>query len=223
MAEELAKPYLPPTTRPLDPVRQRLDQVIPGVNVTKMPLSKVLEYIGEASGVNLHVDWGALEAAGIAPDTPVTLNLQQLPASQVLTRVLRDVGGGNILLRYRIEDGIVDVSTADDLSRHQVARVYHVRDLIEDALARDRRLNEAAAKKTEDDAVNELMKFLAEAVEPLTWDGPPIAHYFGGRLIVTRAPEQQDEVLGVLTALRRGGMSGGAFQLPRGRSSKNQP
>jgi hypothetical protein len=81
--------------------------------------------------------------------------------------------------------------------------VYDVRDLIEDALTRDRRLNGAAAKKTEDDAVNELMKLLADAVEPLTWDGPPIAHYFSGRLIVTRAPEQQDQVLGVLAALRR--------------------
>lgn len=203
IVEELARPHLPPTTRQVDPVRRRLDRVIAGVDVSKMPLSKVLAHVGEASGVNLHVNWRALEAAGIEANTPVTLKLQQLPAIQLLRRVLEDAGGGNIELAYRVEDGVVEVSTAEDLSRHTVTRVYDVRDLVDDALARDRRLNGAAAKRTEAAVADELMILLKESVEPLTWDGPPFARYFGGRLIVTWPPEKHDEAQGMLAALRR--------------------
>jgi hypothetical protein len=203
MIEELAQPYLPPTTRLVDPARRRLDRVVPGVDVTKMPLTKVLGYVGEASGVNLHVNWRALEAAGIEANEPVTLKVQNVPAVQLLKRVLADAGGGNIMLTYRVEEGVVEVSTAEDLSRHTVTRVYDVRDLIDDALARDRRLNGAAAKRTEAAVADELMLLIKESVEPLTWDGPPFVRYFGGRLIVTWPPEQQDAAQGILTALRR--------------------
>jgi hypothetical protein len=203
-ADERAAPYLPPATRPDEHVRGQLDQVIAGVSVTNAPLDQVLADLARASGVNVHVHWRALEAAGIAADMPVTLNLRQLPASRVLTHVLEEAGGGNVALRYRIEQGVVEVSTAEELSTYTVTRIYDVRDLIEDVLARDRRLNGAGAKKTEEDAVNETVNMLREAVEPGTWDGPPLAHHFAGHLIVTRSPEVQDKLLGVLTALRRG-------------------
>jgi hypothetical protein len=221
MAEELATPYLPPTTRRVDPVRQRLDRPIPRLNVTRMPLDKVLDRVADASGVNLHVHWRALEAAGIPSDLPVTLNLQELAASQVLTRVLKEVGGGNIALKYRIEEGVVEVSTADDVSRHEVTRIYDVRDIIEDVLARDRRLHGPARTQTEDGVVGLLMEVLKESVEPSVFDGPPIARYFGGRLVVTRPPEMQDQVLGVLTALRQGN-EGRGYPIPQDRTSKDQ-
>jgi hypothetical protein len=108
------------------------------------------------------------------------------------------------MLGYRIDEGVVEVSTAEELSRHTVTRVYDVRDIVDDVLARDRRLNGAGAKKTEDDVVNEMMNAVKDAVEGMTWDGPPFGNYFAGRLIVTRAPEVQDRVTGVLSAMRRG-------------------
>jgi hypothetical protein len=94
-----------------------------------VPLEQVIEFMRELAGSSIHVKWAALEAAGVNKDTPVNVRLVEVPAAKALQVILEDVGGVN-RLEYVVEDGVIVISTRDDLSRRTVTRVYDVRDLV---------------------------------------------------------------------------------------------
>src|SRR5213075_3147633 len=75
-------------------------------------------------------NWRALEAAGINKDAPVTARLKDVRFSKALNTILSDVGGGNIKLTYTIDEGVITVSTADDLAKNVVTRVFDICDLL---------------------------------------------------------------------------------------------
>lgn len=202
VAEALGADDRSPATRMLDDaVRKKLATPIPAVTHAKAPLDEVLDSWAAAADVNLHVQWRALEAAGINEDAPITINLRGVPAEQVLRRVLEDVGGGNIKLEYRVDEGVVDVSTAEEMARYRVTRVYDVRDLLDASLAQDRELHGAAAEQTDQDVAVGLVTMIEQSMGP-TWDGPQTIGYFAGRLIVNKPQAEQDRILKLLTAMR---------------------
>jgi len=94
-----------------------------------VPLEQVIEFMREVTGSSIHVKWAALEAVGVNRDTPVNVRLHEVAAAKALQVILEDVGGVN-RLEYVVEDGVIVISTHDDLSRRMVTRVYDVRDLL---------------------------------------------------------------------------------------------
>jgi hypothetical protein len=131
----------------------------------------------------------------------------------VLKSALKDVGGGNrnsgqIMLAYRIDEGIVKISTADDLAKETCTRIYDVRDLIEEAVLHGRGISNAKeGETTEQEATDALARLIEEAVDPVSWrDAGGMSgglRALAGRFIVTQTPENQEQVLGLLTAMRR--------------------
>jgi hypothetical protein len=206
--DDLAGSYLP-ATQP-DPVRQKLVQTSARINVKEMRFDKVVTYLSEITGANFYVDWRALEAAGIDSQATVTLDLQGVPVSAVLKAALKELGGGtsgNIMLAYQIDDGVVKISTADDLAKETSTRIYDVRDLIEEEVVRSRRPQSGRENETtEQEATDGLARLLQEAVDPTTWRDAGGStgglRAFAGRLIVTQTPDNHDQSLGLLTALR---------------------
>lgn len=207
-----------PTTQP-DPTRQKLDNILAKVEIKGGRLDKLLAFIAQSTNVNMAVNWRALEAAGFPPDCPITLNLQQLPARVILNQVLAELSGGTIKLAYRIKDGIVIVSTADDLERDVVTRVYDVRDIVAEAIARTNPPQDKPAKPTTtqsnlcfgtaatvQDASDNLVKLIQETIEPTIWrdaggsDGGIRA--FAGNLIVTLPIERHEDLQQLLARLR---------------------
>jgi hypothetical protein len=184
--DDLALP-LAPTTRP-DPARARLETVI-GLASPGSSVKDVLEYVARETGANMVVNWRALEMAGIAGDAPVTLELRRVPGRVVLDEVLSQVGGGVIKLGYRVVDGVVVVSTADELRRYKETRVYDVRDLIGGP-----------------GGLDEITKLLRHVTEPAGWDEPGGSYQWlgamNGRLIVTDTPEMHARVVELLGGLR---------------------
>src|SRR5690606_8856424 len=69
----------------------RLRDPIP-VDFNAARLEAVLEYFRNVTGVNLFVNWSALETAGVERDTVVTLQLSNVPAEQALRLVLQQAG-----------------------------------------------------------------------------------------------------------------------------------
>jgi hypothetical protein len=202
MGEALGGSFLP-TTRP-DPVRARLERLrLERVEVKGMRLDKLLAWFAEATGVNFYVDWRGLEAAGINGDMAVTLNLHDVAASAALNAALHDAGGGNILLAYRVEEGVVHVSTADVLAHDVSTRVYDVRDLIEERMA------QGGGGVGVQEAGDALARLVTETIAPTVWrvsggtggDVRPL----GGRLVVTLSPELHEQLAEFLAALRRTG------------------
>ena len=93
----------------------RLNQPIP-INFESNRLVNVLDYFRNVAGVNVFVDWPALEQAGVDQDTLVSLSLQDVVASEALRLVLHQVSYGNgDRVEFCVIDGVVTVSTAGDL------------------------------------------------------------------------------------------------------------
>jgi len=89
-----------------------------------------MDYIGGLSPMQVVVRWQVLEDAGIERDKPVTMNVQDLRLSQVLWMVLKEAGGTDLPLAYRASGRILTISTAEDLGKEMVVRVYDVSDLL---------------------------------------------------------------------------------------------
>lgn len=213
---ELGQEYLP-TTQP-DPARVKLDHTIARVSVKELRFEKLITYLSDLTGLSFNVDWRHLESAGINADATVTLDLQGVPASVVLKAALADLGGGTIALGYRAANGVVKISTVDELSRETPTRIYNVRDIIEQAIAQGALDRPPAARSqarqqaddsalTEQEATDALARLIEESIDPVSWrdNGGTSGgiRAFAGRLIVTQTPENHEMILGLLAAFRR--------------------
>jgi hypothetical protein len=202
---ELGKPMIP-STQP-DPVAQRLAMVLDRFEYKDKTLDQVIDLLAERTGCNFFIEWPALEGSGTERDPKGTLILRNLSAAAALKLVLTDFAPGLNHLGYRVEDGIVRITTADQLSQTMVIRVYDVRDLVQTDLDRHRASDHAPDQPSDDEAGGaSLAKLLEEKIEPATWrtaGGQADVGYFAGRLIVNQTPENQETINQLLAAIRR--------------------
>ncbi|QQE10394.1 hypothetical protein JD969_12885 [Planctomycetota bacterium] len=112
-------------------VTRKLAEPIP-VEFDNWQLVNALNFIRKTTGVNLFVNWPALENAGIDRDTLVDLQLSNIPAEQALKLVLQQVSAEVEFdpLGYSINNGILTVSTERDLQKETDIRTYDIRDLL---------------------------------------------------------------------------------------------
>jgi beta-lactamase regulating signal transducer with metallopeptidase domain len=98
----------------------------------KKPLQKV-DFNGmglrDATGVDILVEWSALEQAGIPRDAPVTVRLREpTPADALIPLMFRASG---LPLRYEIDKGVVIIGpSATTRAAPAVTYVYDVADLV---------------------------------------------------------------------------------------------
>lgn len=191
-------------TRP-DPTAQKLEKIIQSVEVKKGRLDRLLAFLADSTGVNMAVNWRTLKAAGISHDCPLTLNLQKLPARVMLNEALRQAGGGNVSIRYRITEGIMYISTDDELiNRELITRVYDINDLIQETLDQ---WNRDGTTGSEQDAFDQLVRMLQETIMPTSWGREDGRGRWGmgmykGKLIVTQPAELHAELIELLSGLR---------------------
>ncbi|MFA9478631.1 hypothetical protein ACERK3_10020 [Phycisphaerales bacterium AB-hyl4] len=109
--------------------RAALREPLP-VNFEANRLVNVIDYFRDATEQNFFVNWGALEMAGVDQDTPVSLQLSNVPAERALNLVLAQASSDFEPVQFSVIDGIVHVSTEADLRRTTDTRVYDIRDLL---------------------------------------------------------------------------------------------
>ncbi len=111
--------------------RARLAENLKEITADQLGLERVINFLRDNTGTNIFVNWKALEAAGIDRNTPVSVNLHDAPFSKVLTTVLASVGG-TANLSYTVDDGVITISTKDDLNSTVPPRIatYDIRDLL---------------------------------------------------------------------------------------------
>ncbi|MEO0586231.1 MAG: hypothetical protein AAF078_01200 [Planctomycetota bacterium] len=93
-------------------------------------LVDVINYFTNTTGVNFDVRWNQLQAAGVERDSPITLQLTNIPAEEALRRVLQQVSTEFDPVSFSIVEGIVTISTERDLQRTTFIRNYDIRDLL---------------------------------------------------------------------------------------------
>lgn len=106
-----------------------LNRRIPEVAFDATPLGDALDTLRDTAGINLRVDWKALENAGVDRAAPVTFRLRNVTVRKALDMLLREAGAGT-KLAYEIDDGLVEVTTQEVADARLVTMTYDVRDLL---------------------------------------------------------------------------------------------
>ena len=107
-----------------------LARKLPDINLSNVALSDAIEFLRDASNANMHVNWAALENAGVSKDTPVNLRLRGASLRKVLNLVLTEAAGGADTLSFYSADGVLEITTREIADQDMVTRVYPVQDLL---------------------------------------------------------------------------------------------
>ncbi len=113
-------------------IQLKLREPIENVAFEGNNLVNVIDYLRNTTGLNFYVNWNRLrDEAGIEQDTPVSLELTNVPADQALELVLQQAQLDDLNpIGYSVIRGIVTISTANDLNRATEFRTYDIRDLL---------------------------------------------------------------------------------------------
>jgi len=110
-------------------VRKRMQQKLQKLDFDDIEFRSVIEFLREVSGASIHVKWGALQQVGIDKTSPVNVHLSDVTFEKALKVILDDVGGVNEL-GYVVDEGVITISTKEDLATKTIVRVYDIRDMI---------------------------------------------------------------------------------------------
>ena len=100
------------------------------VNFNDNQLDQVFSYMKQVSGIDFYPDWKALEGVNVRPEDTVTLTMDNIPAEVALKRVLEQLGDDGSRPDYSVEDGVIVVSSSEQLRKKTLTIVYDIRDLI---------------------------------------------------------------------------------------------
>jgi hypothetical protein len=117
-----------------------LNQRIPEVAFDQVPFEQVMDWLKDLTGANVVVHYQVLSDAGVERDKPITIKVKNLRLSQVLWMIMNEAGGTDVKLAYRASGSLLILSTAEDLGKEMVTKVYDVSDLLVSAT----RFNNAA-------------------------------------------------------------------------------
>jgi len=106
-----------------------LDRVLPAINFTNVTLRDAVDFLRDVSGANIHANWKAIEAAGVAPDTTVNVKLRQVSLRKVMGLVLSEASGG-VGLTFYVDDGVIEITTSEIADQQMYTVVYPVQDLL---------------------------------------------------------------------------------------------
>ena len=113
-------------------VLAQLDKTLPELNFDGVAFADVVDFLRDVTGANVFVNWKALEGAGVEKTSPVSARVRNIKFAKALTIILDSVSGGTVPLGYTIDDGVITISTGEDLDKNTLTRVYDIRDLIID-------------------------------------------------------------------------------------------
>jgi hypothetical protein len=111
-------------------LKRSLDKPLPEIRFNGTSFSDCIDFLTDASGVNVVVDWKALEAAKVTKDTPITLRLSSaVRLRKVMTLVLDQAAGAGVLTYY-VDQGVLQITSQDAEDKLLVTRLYPIQDLL---------------------------------------------------------------------------------------------
>ena len=100
---------------------------------TDAPFSDVLSWIENATGLNIHQDWTALDELGVTEDTEVSINVPSVKVEDAFRIIFEQVNDGADPTEdgadYAIRNGLLTVTSRSALDRDYQPLVYDIRDL----------------------------------------------------------------------------------------------
>jgi type II secretory pathway component GspD/PulD (secretin) len=129
------EPYMASSGNESEQNRQtlaKLKRKIAQVGFDNTEFKAVVEWLQQVANLNIQVKWTVLETAGVTQATMVkSVHLTDVSVEKALRTVLDDIGG-TTPLSYVIDEGVLTISTKDDLSglRYRKTLVYDISDLL---------------------------------------------------------------------------------------------
>jgi hypothetical protein len=171
-----------------------LNERIEDVSLQEVPLDQAFDWVADFTALNVVVRWEVLADAGVERDKPITIEIHKLRLSQVLWLLLCEAGGTDVRLAYRVDPGLVTISSKQDLDGEMFIRAYDVSDLLLNTPRIDDRMpldiarlgdsssaslvsdrgggepeRESAGGRAQHDRVDQLIELIQDAIEPDTW------------------------------------------------------
>lgn len=177
-----------------------LSKTIPEVNFNEVPLREVFAWAQQMMNINLAIQWQRLMDTGIDRDRPTTISVKGLTMERILRLVLDEAGGSDARLGFEVQDGILMISTAEDLERQMTFEVYDVRDLLS-AVSTGYKAPTSAPTRAPTSAPTsgpafDLLQLITSSVKPETWEdngGVSGIRWYNGLLVVrTHAAVHRD-------------------------------
>src|SRR5205823_3839857 len=121
-----------------------LDRKVPEIRFNAVALGDVVDLLRDISGANIYVNWKTLAAAGIEKTAPVNARMRDVKFSTALSAILKDAAGDAVKLGYQIDEGVIVITTLEEIEKNTVVDVYDVRDLL---TSKDEKAREVQAKE----------------------------------------------------------------------------
>jgi uncharacterized membrane protein YgcG len=106
-----------------------LNRVLPEMKFDGIAFGEAIEFLRDVTGANLHVNWKAVESAGVTKDTPINVRLRQVTLKKVLSLMLSEAAPGGELT-YQVDGGVIEITTRELADRNVYTVVYPIEDLI---------------------------------------------------------------------------------------------
>ena len=111
------------------PASRALDRSMPEMRFTGVTFGEAIETVRDLSGLNIHVNWKALETENVTQDTPVNIRLRAVSTRKILNLLLSEAAGGDTLAWY-VDQGVIEITTKEMADKKMYTRIYPVDDLI---------------------------------------------------------------------------------------------
>ena len=180
-------------SRPL-PLEQRLKKQI-DFDFQNTPFAEVIETLSRKSGIEIVIDKQALDEAGIAMDTPISMKVDRIAFKSALNLTLHQVGAA-----YTTEGEKLLITTLEHLQGALISRDYPVADLLGKpwgGLASNGLTTEA-----------KLIDLITRSIASRSWDdvgGKGTISYCRIRksIIVNQRQDLHEQIANLFAALRR--------------------
>ncbi len=194
-------------------------------------LGDVVNFLQAVSSENFDVDWASLELISIDEQTPVQLNLRNVPFDTVLDRIIDKISDPLSPAGWAVRDGIVQIASDEALRRNTALVIYDIRDLLievpdyEDApnidLQNVLQSNQGGGggqspfdgdqqddneERDRQDAIDAITDIIRSNVDSINWvenggDTGSIQE-FNGSLIIRNTPKNHRAITGLLKQIR---------------------
>jgi beta-lactamase regulating signal transducer with metallopeptidase domain/tetratricopeptide (TPR) repeat protein len=181
----------------------QLERELPNVQFDAVPLADVISSLQDAGGVEILVNWAALKTVNIDKKTPVTISSSGGKFGKVLHLVLDQVAGGLDKLDFTVSDGIVEITTEEDLASVTITIVHDLRGLLVQPVPGEDK-DKAASQIS--GQIDRLEKHIEATISPQTWktNNPKASGNiddWNESLIITQTPKVQQDVNALLKKL----------------------
>ena len=190
--------------QPQDSANQRIHEAlarpINAVAFEAAPLREAFDIFRVRCSIDTHVNWAALETAGIKPDRPVSLTLREVPAETLLRLLTWRSDHHGFPLSYVVRDGKLIISTEKALSEKPVQGVYSVGDLLP-AIPKRRHDPDTPAA-----AMKQMTRLITSLVDAELWEvnggRPGKIRVEANTLIVEHTPHVHGQIAALLNLMR---------------------